>query len=158
MRRDDRGSIAPRVPIVMFVLLALGGLLVDGSRTLNARGNAEAYAEEAARAGASATDNQSSALTLVDATARSRVSAYCQAIEDSAHSNVVVTACALENPAFTAATTCDGSMQDIVVHVTVTVRIDTTLMGMVGFQHFSSTADASARPFEGPALGGDGRC
>ena len=48
--RDERGSLAPAVPVIAMFLLLLGGLGVDGSRQLNARGQAVAFAEEAARA------------------------------------------------------------------------------------------------------------
>ncbi len=52
--RGDAGALAPAVPVLAFVLLLLGGLVIDASRLLNARGRAVAYAEEAARAGAGA--------------------------------------------------------------------------------------------------------
>ena len=38
------------MPVVLLALFILGGLVVDGSRDLDARGDAQAYAEEAARA------------------------------------------------------------------------------------------------------------
>ena len=82
-RRDDEGSIAPLFPVVVLALLMLGGLVVDGSRDLKARGTAQGYAEEAARAGATGIDPASDPLKL-DTTggatpglARTRVADYC---------------------------------------------------------------------------------
>lgn len=156
--RGDRGSIAPLVPIIMFALLLLGGLVVDGSRTLNARGNAQAFAEEAARAGASATRNDTPGLMLDDTLARTRVAAYCRAIRSATHADVTVTHCALAEHAFTppAVATCDGSRPDIVVNMKITVQIDTTLLGLIGIEHFSASGQASARPYEG--VNGANRC
>ena len=64
MRRCDDGSITPLVPILVLAFLMLGGLVIDGSRDLNARSDAQAYAEEAARAGAGAVDLTSDVLAL----------------------------------------------------------------------------------------------
>ncbi len=69
----DAGTIAPAVPILVFVLLLLGGLVLDASRQLNARGRAVAYAEEAARAGASAIVLENPQLQLDEDEARRRV-------------------------------------------------------------------------------------
>ncbi len=155
MRRDDRGSIAPLVPIVMFVLLLLGGLLVDGSRVLNSKGNAQAYAEEAARAGASAIlPTSASKLELDPVLAQARVAAYCRAIENTAHANVKVTYCNLtpDGARFTVGQGCRGDPDpnDIVVHTKVVVQIDSTLLGMApGLSRFSSSAVASAQAYQG---------
>lgn len=150
-RRGDGGSITPLVPIVMFGLLLLGGLVVDGSRELNARGDAQAYAEEAARAGATAIDPTNPKLVLLDSIAGARVGTYCQAVEHGTHAMVRVTTCALER--FSGAKTCDGTDQNIVVHTKVTVQIDSTLLGMAGFSRFSASAVAAARPYEGVTSG-----
>jgi Flp pilus assembly protein TadG len=159
VKRDDRGSIAPLVPIIMFVLLLLGGLVVDGSRQLNGRGDARAYAEEAARAGATAINKASPEQELDTATATERVQAFCRAIQEEKRADVTVTACDLRTPdSFTDAKTCDGSTQTVVVNVKVTVQTKTTLLGMAGFQHFSSTAVASARSYEQTFKNGEGYC
>src|ERR1700683_326549 len=58
MRRDleslkrDRGALTLMLAAFMIVLLALGGLVIDGGRKLNATETAYAIAQEAARAGA----------------------------------------------------------------------------------------------------------
>lgn len=132
----------------MLALLLLGGLLVDGSRDLNARGNAQAYAEEAARAGATATDPISATLELDTAEATQRVQNYCDAILGT-HANVTVTSCGLASPAFTEATTCGGVRAQIVVNTVVHLKINTTLLGMIGISDLPATGTAKARPFEG---------
>jgi hypothetical protein len=150
----DRGSIAPLVPIVLFAVLLLGGLVVDGSSDLNARSQAQAYAEEAARAGATAVDLSAANLTLVtDGGARSvqrRVDAYCTALR---HSDPRVTSCELASPSITDAVdtgpNCPAGPQHIVVNARVRMRISTTLLGIIGIAHMSATGTAQARPYEG---------
>lgn len=149
MKRDDRGSITPMVPIVMFGLLLLGGLVVDGSRELNARGDARAYAEEAARAGATAIRQDVPGEILDQPEAVARVNAYCKAVEIKTRASVEVQTCNIDqDDPFGMASTCDGTQQPIVVNTVVTVHTDTTLLGMAGFTQFSATAQASARPYE----------
>ena len=160
-RRDDaerdRGSIAPLVPIIMFALLLLGGLVVDGTRALNSRGNAQAYAEEAARAGASAIlpDQPTLLLDIEGGGVTRNVSAYCEAIR-GLHANVSVDSCGLDDPAFSLGSECDGSKQMIVVHTKVRVTVNTTLLGLAHVSQFSATSVASARPVEG--INGADRC
>ena len=52
----DRGSITLFVAVAMVGLLAVIGLIVDGSRAVQATENADAIAQEAARAGGQAVD------------------------------------------------------------------------------------------------------
>src|SRR3954453_14579683 len=91
MMPRDRGSILPLVPVLIIVLLLLGGLVVDAGRELNARSQAQSYAEEAARAGATAVDPSRPDLTLLPALARRRVNAYCATVR--ANSRDQVTGC-----------------------------------------------------------------
>lgn len=156
MRRPhgDGGSIAPLVPIVLFATLLLGGLVVDGSGDLNARSQAQAYAEEAARAGATAVDLSSANLTLVtgggDGSVQQRVSAYCSALR---RTDARVTSCELATPAITDAVDtgpgCPSGPQPVVVNTRVRMQISTTLLGMIGVAHMSATGTAQARPYEG---------
>ena len=147
-RLDDRGSIAPIVPLVILALLMLGGLVVDGSRDLNARGEAQAYADEAARAGATAIDLQSAGLQLDFATARQRVDDYCSAVLHSP--GTPVTACSLDpDHPFTDATTCGNVTARIVVNTVVRTRVSTSLLGIVGFTELTATATSKARPYIG---------
>ncbi|WP_375493225.1 pilus assembly protein TadG-related protein [uncultured Jatrophihabitans sp.] len=148
MKRDDRGSITPMIPVLMFALLLLGGLVIDGSRELNARGDARAYAEEAARAGATAIEQNTPQEILDVPLATARVKQYCNAIEIKTRANVEVQDCDLDAKPFDDAMTCDGTEEQIVVNTVVTVHTDTTLLGMVGFTQFSASAHASARAYE----------
>ena len=145
---DDRGSILPLVPVLIIVLLLLGGLVVDANRALNARSQAQSYAEEAARAGATAIDPAAAALTLEPDLARQRVEAYCRTV--LANSRDEVTGCDFVGISDTT-THCPGGpqVQRIVVEARVTMRIPTTLLGLVGVQELHATGDAHARPFEG---------
>lgn len=153
----EAGSIIPLVPIVIFAFFVLGGLVIDGSRDLNARGEAQAYAEEAARAGATAVDLTQSILTLDPALARDRVEGgagiegYCPTLM---RQNSAVVSCRL-NPSdpFTSAVTCGDKRSDIVVNTQVVLRIHTSLLGLVGIQTLTTSAQAKARPYEGTTAG-----
>lgn len=148
LRNRDRGSIAPLVPIVLIALFFLGGLLIDGSRALNVRGNAQAYAEEAARAGATAVDLTSATLKLDQAQARAMVARYCAQI--GKNSSITVLSCGLDgSQPFSDAVTCGGVEAQIVVHTEVKLQIDTTLLGMFGPRKLTGTGHAQARPIEG---------
>jgi Flp pilus assembly protein TadG len=140
-RRDERGSIAPAVPIIAFMLLLLGGLGIDASRQLNARGEALAFAEEAARAGAQAVDVNADDLELDEAQAKQRVADYCAALAAEGR----VKTC--EWTGLTAVG--DGDNRKLVVNTRVEMTIDATLLGMVGVRHLDASADAKARPYEG---------
>jgi Flp pilus assembly protein TadG len=155
MSRGDRGSITPLVPIVILAFLLLGGLVIDGSRELNARSDAQAYAEEAARAGAGAVDLHSNELALDPNRVRSNVAKYCKAVrqQNQGEKQNRVTSCHLDTSkgvdGLTATTTCGGKSADIVVNTVVTTRINTSLLGIVGFTALTSTAHARARPYQG---------
>lgn len=142
--REERGSIAPMIPIMAIVLLLLGGLIVDASRQLNARGEAIAYADEAARAGAQGVSFGQNQLTLDPATARDRVQSYCDSID-----NAIVTSCRFEGISAVSA----SDPRQLVVSVTVTTRIPTTLLGMVGLRSLTATGTGKARPVEGLTTG-----
>lgn len=143
---DDSGSIMPLFPVIVMVLLLLGGLLVDGSRDFQIRGRTQAYAEEAARAGATAVNLASDELALDQAQARARVAAYCTAVMSSDHT---VQVCGLSPTPFTKATTCEGLEVTIVVNVKVQSIIHTSLLGIVGVSDLGATGEAQARPYEG---------
>ena len=146
--RGDRGSMLPLVPVLIIVLLLLGGLVVDANRALNARSQAQSYAEEAARAGATAIDPASADLTLLPDVVRERVDAYCRTV--LANSRDKVTGCHFVGIS-TVTTHCGPEPQSsaIVVEARVTMSIPTTLLGMVGISELHATGDARARPFEG---------
>lgn len=152
----ERGSITPLVPVLILAFLMIGGLVVDGSRDLNARGEAQAYAEEAARAGATAVDLTSATLKLDETLAARRVRGYCASV--MSQPNSAVTSCELHPVAggpqgFSTATTCGGVRAEIVVNTMVQMRIGTTLLGIVGITELTSSGQAKARPIEGTSAG-----
>jgi Flp pilus assembly protein TadG len=151
MPTGERGSIIPLVPVLVIAFFMIGGLIVDGSRELNARGEAQAYAEEAARAGATAVDLKSDTLALDPVIAEARVRAYCAAVMGT--NNSPVSSCSLADPAFTDAKTCQGQTAAIVVNAVVQMRIETSLLGIVGITDLTSSGRAKARPFEGTTPG-----
>ncbi|MDH2413239.1 pilus assembly protein TadG-related protein [Nocardioides sp. CER19] len=140
-RRDERGSIAPAIPIIAFMLLLLGGLGIDASRQLNARGEAVAFAEEAARAGAQAVDVDVDDLELDEGQARQRVADYCAALESEGR----VRSCQWRG-----LTEVGGDdHRHLVVNTRVELSINATLLGMIGVRELHASADAKARPYEG---------
>ncbi len=140
-RGAERGSIAPSIPIIAFLLLVLGGLVIDASRQLNERGQAVAFAEEAARSGAQAVDLASDELALDKAKAQARVERYCDVVE--AHGTVDRCAFVRIDPVG------PSDSRQIVVVTRVEMSIPTTSLGMVGVSTLSASADGRARPYEG---------
>ncbi|HEX7716491.1 MAG TPA: pilus assembly protein TadG-related protein [Marmoricola sp.] len=139
--RDQGGSIAPAVPFIAMALLLLGGLGIDGSRQLNARGEAVAFAEEAARAGAQGIDVAASDLRLDPALAHQRVDDYCARVVklgqvESCHF-VRIEPVSEEDP------------RELVVVTDVELAIKPTLLGIVHPQDLRASATARARPYEG---------
>ena len=139
--RSDRGSIAPAVPVIAMALLLLGGLGIDGSRQLNARGEAVAFAEEAARAGAQGIDVAASQLALDPNLAEERVRTYCATVEKLGQ----VESCRFVG--FAPVSADDARM--LVVVTAVKLKIQASLLSMVGVRELSASATARARPYEG---------
>ena len=139
--RSERGSLAPAVPIIAMFLLLLGGLVIDASRQLNARGEAVAFAEEAARAGAQGVDVAADDLVLDNALVRERVARYCERVLQLGQ----VTACTFED----IEPVSSSDPRPLVVRTQVRTRIRTSLLGIVGIQTLEATGDARARPYEG---------
>jgi Flp pilus assembly protein TadG len=143
--RDERGAIAPAVPILALVVLLLGGLVLDASRQLNARGRAVAYAEEAARAGATAVDLSRPGLVLRPDEAVRRVQDFCARVA----ATDPVARCrplAIEPAGAT-------DPRPIVVHVHAEITIPATLLGIVGVRELRASGDGRARPVEGVDAG-----
>lgn len=122
-------------------LLLLGGLTIDASRQLNARGQAVAFAEEAARAGAQGVDIAATDLELDPSLARQRVEEYCARVESLGQ---------VEDCRFVRIEpVSDADPRPLVVVTAVSMQIDTSLLGMVGVQHLTASTTARARPYEG---------
>jgi hypothetical protein len=139
--RDERGSIAPAVPVIGLVLLLLGGLGIDGSRQLNARGEAVAFAEEAARAGAQGIDVAASDLRLDRALVEQRVDTYCARVEKLGQ----VESCDFVD----IVEVSDDDPRKLVVVTRVALAIEPSLLGIVHPQDLRAAATARARPYEG---------
>ncbi|WP_298888659.1 Tad domain-containing protein [uncultured Serinicoccus sp.] len=138
----ERGSILPVIPVVALSLLLIAGLVIDASRQLNARSQAVAYAEEAARAGAQAVEPEPPA-TLDPQQARRNVGDYCaQVLQRSA-----VTSCGVTDiePA-------EDSPRPYTMVVRVETQIPTTLLGMVGVRSLSASGVGRAEPVAGELL------
>lgn len=144
--RGDVGALAPAVPVFAFILLLLGGLVVDASRLLNARGRAIAYAEEAARAGASAIRAGQAGVQLDEAVVRARVQGYCDAILADPAQRGGVLECAYRPPLRRVG---DGDPRELVVVVFVRLEIPASLLGIVGVQTLGASGEGRARPYEG---------
>ena len=141
-RREERGSIAPAVPLIAMALLLLGGLGIDGSRQLNARGEAVAFAEEAARAGAQGVDIAASQLQLDPHLVEDRVRRYCARVEALGQ----VQSCDFVK----IAPVSEDDPRMLVVVTSVRLRIEASLLGMIpGVHYLSASAIARARPYEG---------
>lgn len=139
--RDERGSLAPAVPIIAMFLLLMGGLVIDASRQLNARGEAVAFAEEAARAGAQGVDVAQDDLVLDPLVVRDRVDRYCRRVEQLGQ---------VQECSFVRIENVSGSdPRPLVVVTRVRTEIRTTLLGMVGKHTLRASGEARARPYEG---------
>lgn len=128
------------MPIIALVLLLLGGLGIDGSRQLNARGEATAFAEEAARAGAQAIDVAASDLRLDPDLVQERVRTYCARIEQLGQAEchfVRVEAVSDDDPRM------------LVVVTEANLSIKPSLLGIVHPGDLRAKATARARPYEG---------
>lgn len=138
--RDERGSIAPAVPIIGLVLLLLGGLGIDGSRQLNARGEAVAFAEEAARAGAQGINIDASALELDPRLVQDRVTSYCDRVAKLGQA---------ECHFVRIEPVSDQDPRMLVVVTEASLSIKPSLLGIVHPGDLPAKATARARPYEG---------
>jgi hypothetical protein len=76
-RRTQLGALSPAVAILAVMIFWLAGLVIDGARQLSARSRAIAYAQEAARAGASGIDLNADQIEIDVDDAGARVDKYC---------------------------------------------------------------------------------
>jgi putative Flp pilus-assembly TadE/G-like protein len=128
------------VPIIALVLLLLGGLGIDGSRQLNARGEATAFAEEAARAGAQAINVNASDLQLDPDMVVQRVTDYCDTVRKRGQAD-----CSFVR----IEPVSDKDPRMLVVVTEAHLSIKPSLLGIVHPQDLKASATARARPYEG---------
>jgi hypothetical protein len=134
----DAGAVAPALPLFAMAILLLGGLVVDAARQLDARAQAVAYAEEAARAGASAIELGDQTLTLQPGLALERARLYCAGLDP----RVTCSGYAIEPVG-------PGDPRPLVVRVHTDITIPATLLGIVGVTELHASGDGRARPLDG---------
>jgi Flp pilus assembly protein TadG len=131
MNRTETGAVTVFVTIFTVALLAMAGLVADGSRILAARRDAANIAEAAARAGAEALDLQD--------------------LRSAEQIRLDPTAAIARADAYLAAAGYHGTVhaEPDAVTVTVTVRRTTLLLGAVGMHTFTVTESGTAAPIRG---------
>lgn len=130
MRADiegDRGSLTLMLAVLMVVLIALSGLVIDGGRKLNQAENAYAIAQEAARAGAG----------IVDRSAAYRSGRF-QVDESQA---IAAARAYLANAGYHGWVSADGTDR---IRVSVTVTQRTAVLSIIGIDSMTSTGTAVA--------------
>lgn len=136
MRRDrsarpahgerDTGSLTLMLAVLMVVLLAFTGLVIDGGRQLDQTENAYAIAQEAARAGAG----------IVNTSTAYKSGAYQVDLPRA----LAAARTYLANAGYSGSVTGTGDT----IRVTVTVSETTTLLSLVGIDKMSATGTAVA--------------
>jgi Flp pilus assembly protein TadG len=134
-RDAERGSITLMLAALSVALIALAGIVIDGGAKLRAAENADAIAQEAARAGAGIV-NQSTAYStgtfVVDQSqAITAARAYLAA---AAHGGMA-------NASVRGAVAAQGRDS---IRVTVTVTEPTRVLSIIGIDSMSSTGAATA--------------
>lgn len=147
--RDQRGALTPAVVVMALGLLLLGGLVTDGGRQLNAQLQAQAYAEEGARAGANPLVLTQAQPSIDKAKSTAEVARFCAVARTQSST---ITDCGVTG--FGSKKDADGQPVYF-VEVTVDMELETTLFGIIGIHtlHVSQTATASA--VEGIQRAGD---
>ena len=131
MTRTETGAVTVFVTVFMVALLAMAGLVADGSRILAARRDAANIAEAAARSGAEALD--------------------LQGLRSAEQIRLDPTAAIARADAYLATAGYHGTVhaEPDAVTVTVTVRRTTLLLGAVGIHEFTVTESGTASPVRG---------
>lgn len=125
-RERDTGSLTLMLAVLMVVLLAFTGLVIDGGRQLNQKENAFAIAQEAARAGAG----------LVNTATAYRSGTFSVDLPQA----LAAARTYLTNAGYSGTVTGTGNT----ISVTVTVTENTTLLSLVGIDTMSATGSAVA--------------
>ena len=138
MRRDeDRGSITAYLLIMTVALVVLAGLVLDGGAALTAHGRAADTAQQAARAGADALDDQSLRATTPSGLTTNPAAARAAAARVLAAADVI------------------GDITVTGTTVTVTARATkpSAILAIVGITQVGGTATATAMPLHGTTTG-----
>ena len=134
---SDRGSITAYLLIMTVALVLLAGLVLDGGAALTAHGTAADTAQQAARAGADALDDNSLRTTTPAGLTTNPGAARAAA------------------QAVLAAADVTGDVTVIGTTVTVTARATrpTAILAIVGITQVGGTATATAVPLHGTTTG-----
>lgn len=124
---DDRGSLTIFTAVLAVALLAMAGLVIDGTGKLQAARHANAVAEEAARAGADSLNAAQVRAGGPVTTNPTQAVGAAQAYLAAAQVTGTVTAPAPDR-----------------IAVTVTIRRPTDLLGLVGIHSYTGTGHATA--------------
>jgi hypothetical protein len=127
-RDGERGALSLMVVILFVALAALAGIVVDGGAKLTADENADALAQEAARAGATTVD-------VSDAYSRGSFVVNAQQALAAARSYLVEAGC----NHYTV-----SAVGDRTIKVTVTITQPTWFLSLIGVRSFTSTGTATA--------------
>ena len=132
--RDDRGQVLPWIVVMIVVLVSMAGAVIDLGNAWRVHEQLQASADAAAAAGADNLPNQLAAVAAAkdySSTAGGKnpikgvgsvtTAAYADCSTDPAH--------------------CDGANT---VHVTESVPVKTTFLGLLGINSINETAKASA--------------
>ena len=130
--RDQRGRVTAFVVVLATACLLFAGLVLDGGLALAAKTRAIGQAQAAARAGAQELD-----LSTYRATGEFRL--------DPAHAGA-----AAQRYLTTVDATGSVTVTGDTVAVTVTARVPTQLLGLVGIDEITVTGEGSAEPQQTP--------
>jgi hypothetical protein len=133
--RGERGALTPAVLILAIMIFWLAGLVIDGARQLNARSRAIAYAQEAARAGASGINLNEQNVEFDPKDVRARVDAYCA---EAKANDDTVTQCGLSK---------DPDAKNL--EVAVELKNPTTFLSMLGVQSLTAKGQGEAHAEQG---------
>ena len=123
----DRGSITLMLLVLFVALIALAGIVIDGGAKLNQAENANAIAQEAARAGAGMVNAGNAYSTGSFTVDQSQAVAAARQYLAAAGYHGTVTTVGTES-----------------IQVTVTVTAPTRVLSIIGIDSMSSTGSATA--------------
>jgi len=129
----ERGSLTLMLAAMFVMLLALVGLVVDGSAKLAAAQNATSIAQEAARAGAGIVSQQ---------TAYTKGNFVVDVNQAEAAANQYLTTAGY-------APTASPGAQPNTIQVSVTVTEPTKILSLIGIDTITATGTATAQLFSG---------